>query len=172
MKKIINQQISIACIALLLLLSACKKSNNDSNTKNTATVTLNGTQQITDQVSSKVDSVGGRPYREVIITFDDGSYIQIFLTLSTLPSLPGGLMNLSTDEGQAAGSIVYGAQNNDLYFDPNWNGTGNLIGTGSIRITKNDTNIKRIEGSISDCIATKENSNDKVSIAGSFGVTY
>lgn len=169
MEKIFNPHIGFACIALLLFLGACKKSDNNLAAKNMASLTINGTQQKVIQVSTNVDSIGGIPYRDIKVELDGNTFFDIYLTLSSLPSLPGGLIDLTTTEGQAQGAIGYTA-GNKYYYDPTFNnGTG--IGTGGIHITKDDTNSKRIEGSFTGCTLT-DNSNETLSTAGNFGVTY
>lgn len=177
MKKTINSFISIFLITLILFSSACKKSSDIPTVTNSAVIKLNGAQPNIDSVTSQVGASNGViNHINIWVYIHSPSMSSCWISLKISPSDPlyaaGSIINMASS---IVASITYQGPN-AVYADPYKNPEPpfNLLGgSGSITITKNDFSNRRIEGTLTNCVVTNPtNTNDKVTLDGSFAVTY
>lgn len=178
MKLTINFFISASFIVLILFSSACKKSSDNPTATNTAVIKLNGAQPNIDSVTSASYASNGAIYAINVWAYihsNSLSYCKILLKIS--PSDPLYASGSVIDLASSPVAIVTYMGSGNMYGDPyqDLNGPpGSLLGgNGTITITKNDFNNRRIEGTLTNCVVTNPgNTNDKVTIEGNFAVTY
>lgn len=178
MKKTINLFIGTLFLTLLLFSAACKKSNDKTSVTNTAVIKLNGAQPNIDSVTSASYASNGAIYAINVWAYihsNSLSYCKIVLKIS--PSDPLYASGSVIDLASSPAAIITYMGSGNTYGDPyqNLNGPpGSLLGgNGTITITKNDFSNRRIEGTLTNCVVTNPgNTNDKVTVDGSFGITY
>ena len=168
MKKIIKfTTFSLLVVSLSLLSTSCKKNADKPAVTNTAVIKLNGAQPPVDSVTVTVH-VNNSAINTIYITAHLNHStsavcdIQFYFSPSDPLYATGAVIDFASTH---YAELMYrnGSTYYDNYMQPSHSGT--------ITITKNDVAARRIEGAISNCLATANGSNT-VTIDGSFGVTY
>ena len=182
MKKIIKLLTNTLSLAFLLLSTGCDKTKTFDN-QNIAIVKQDGVVESTTSITISASYLGG--LLDINIPINNPSpQSQGFLTI--------GLVNIATDPNFATNKTITLPINNSNeavsldyknYFTDPANGSTSLKEfsyystklrtspvSGSILITKNDLNAKRIEGIIQDCVLY--DGDLKVTIDCQFFISY
>ena len=171
MKKTIKLLTGTVLICYLLFATGCGKNAPDiAAATNWAYIFENGVAQPMDSIQATVKTINGNISEVDMIVYlnhKPGYGCSLFLYFS--PSDPayvaGTTINIKT--GKAA--LEYSKGPGSDYWDDILN-----TPSGYITIAKNDVSARRLEGSITDCVATNTGTNGSpsVTISGNFAITY
>jgi hypothetical protein len=171
MKKTIQSLTFSLLIAALSLFSAsCSKSVSTPAPANTAVIKLNGAQPSVDSVTATVhtnNSVINEIYITAHLDHNPAAVCEIQLYFSPADPLyaTGAVIDFASTH---YAEIFY--RNTSSYYDD----IMHPYHSGTITITKNDVAARRIEGTLTNCVATAtvNGSSTSITIDGSFAVTY
>lgn len=171
MKKTIKLSgFSLLMATIVMCSASCKKSLDTPASSNSAVIKLNGAQPAVDSVTATVHT-NNSVINEIYITahLDHSTTAVCEIQLYFSPADPlyatGAVLDFASTH---YAELFY--RNTSSYYDD----IMHPYHSGIITITKNDVAARRIEGTLTNCVATatRNGSSTSITIDGSFAVTY